>query len=179
MDEIWRLDHLRFLLLWITVATLTVVARLLPLSVTPGDWPGPDVLAALTRAWVVRRPAHLPFVAIALVFLVEDLFLLRPPGLGALVMLAGTEFLRRRSSVVRELNLLLEWAMVAAVQAAMFVAYQMALVIVMAPRPPLDLSLIELVYTILFYPVAVVILQTVFRVRKPATGELDELGRKL
>lgn len=179
MDEIWRFDSVRFLTLWVAIAALSILARLLPLSGTPGDWPGPDMLAALTLAWVVRRPAHLPFVAIALVFLIEDLFLLRPPGLGALVMLAATEFLRRRASVVRELNLFLEWGMVAAVQAAMFVVYHVALVIVMAPRPPMDLSLIELVFTILCYPLAVAILQGVFRVRKPATGELDELGRKL
>jgi len=179
MAELWRIQSLRSLTLWVLLAFATIFLRLLPLATTPGDWPGPDMLAAITLAWVVRRPAHLPFMAIALVFLLEDLFLLRPPGLGALIMLLGTEFLRRRASVVRELNLLLEWGMVAAVQVAMFVAYRFALAIVMAPRPPLDLSLIELVFTILFYPVAVVILQSLFRVRKPAMGELDELGRKL
>lgn len=179
MSDVWRPDQLRFLLLWVALGALSILARLLPLSFLPGDWPGPDLFAALTLAWVVRRPSHLPAPAIALMFLAEDLLLMQPPGLGAALMLAATEFLRRRATVVRELNLLLEWGMVAAVQVAVYVAGRVVLAIVMLPRPPLDLSLLALIFTLGSYPLVVALLTWVLRVRKPAMGEVDELGRKL
>ncbi len=179
MNESWRLDTLAYLGLWLLIAAVSILARILPLAHEEGGWPAPDLLLALTMAWVLRRPAHLPAVAIALVFLAEDLFLMRPPGLWALAVLAGTEFLRRRQAVVREMNLMLEWAMVAATLVAMSVAYRLVLVIVMAPRHPLDLSAMQLAVTILVYPLVVLVLQSVLRVRKPATGEVDELGRRL
>ena len=178
-SDFWRLRTLAYLGLWVLIAAVTILARILPLADPDDGWPAPDFLLALTVAWVLRRPSHLPALAIVLVFLAEDLFLMRPPGLWALAVLAGTEFLRRRQSVVREMNLLLEWAMVAGVMVAMSVAYRLVLVIVMAARDPLDLSVARLAVTIAVYPLVVWFLQGVLRVRKPATGEVDELGRKL
>lgn len=178
MNESWRLDTLAYLGLYLLIAAAIIMARILPLTNDSG-WPAPDFLLGLTLAWVLRRPSHLPVLAIALVFLVEGLFVMRPPGLWALAVVVGSEFLRRRQSVVREMNLLLEWAMVGAVMVAMSIAYRLALMIVMVPRDPLDLSAVKLAVTILTYPLMVWVLQTVLRVRKPATGEVDELGRKL
>ena len=179
MNETWRLNTLAHLGLWLALAGVATLIRILPLSGTEPGWPAPDVFLALTFAWVLRRPAHLPALAIALTYLAQDLMLMRPPGLWALIVLVGSEFLRRRASVVREMNLLLEWAMVSAVLIAMTLAYRFGLAIVMVGRDPLDLSLMRLAVTILIYPLVVWVLQSVLRVRKPATGELDELGRKL
>jgi rod shape-determining protein MreD len=69
--------------------------------------------------------------------------------------------------------------MVAGVLAAMTLGYRLVLAIVMVPQDPLDLSLLKLGFTVASYPVMVLLLHFVFRVRKPATGEVDELGRKL
>lgn len=179
MNESWRPDSLLHLGLWFVIAMGLILVQILPLGDPQTRWPAPELLLALTLAWVLRRPAHLPAPAIALVFLIEDLFFMRPPGLWALAVLMGTEFLRRRQSVVREMNLMLEWAMAAAVLVAMGMAHRFALVIVMAPRDPLDLSAVALAVTILIYPLVVWLLQGVLRVRKPATGEVDELGRRL
>ncbi|GAB1379335.1 rod shape-determining protein MreD [Pararhodobacter sp.] len=179
MNEALRFDTLAYLGLYLLIASVSILSRILPLGVLEAGWPLPDLLLLLTMAWVLRRPAHLPALAIVLVFLAEDLFLMRPPGLWALAVLVGTEFLRRRNQVVREMNLLLEWAMVAAVLGAMSLAYRLVLMIVMSPREPLDLSLKTLVVTILVYPLVVWVLQVVLRVKKPATGEVDELGRRL
>ena len=74
---------------------------------------------------------------------------------------------------------MLEWAMVAGVLVAMTLGYRLALAIVMVPQDPLDLSLVKLLGTVVLYPVAVFVLQYLLRVRNPATGELDERGRKL
>ncbi|MBN8293052.1 rod shape-determining protein MreD [Rhodobacter sp. NTK016B] len=179
MGEFWRLDTLSYLGLWLFLSAVAILGRILPLSNPYGGWPAPDFLLALTFAWILRRPSQIPAVAVVAVFLIEDLFLMRPPGLWALAVLVGSEFLRRRSQVVREMNLLLEWGMVAGVMLAMTVANRLALVIVMSPRDPIDLSAAKLAVTIAVYPLVVWVLQGVLRVRKPATGEVDELGRKL
>ncbi|MFN4100880.1 MAG: rod shape-determining protein MreD [Pararhodobacter sp.] len=179
MGDSWRADSLAYLGLWALIALGSILLRILPLDDPNGGWPAPDLLLALTLAWVLRRPTHLPALAIALVFLAEDLFLMRPPGLWALAVLLGTEFLRRRTLVVREMNLMLEWAMVAAVMVSMSLGYRLVLMIVMTPRDPIDLSVMALAVTILVYPLVVWFLQFVLRVRKPATGEVDELGRRL
>lgn len=178
MTEWLRPNALVHLGLWMAIAAVSILARILPIQ-TDGPWSAPDFLLALTLAWVLRRPAHLPAPAIALVFLAEDLFLMRPPGLWALVVVAGTEFLRRREAMVREMTLLVEWALVAAVMVAMAVGYRLALVLVMVPRDPFDLWLMRLAVTVLVYPLVVWFLQGVLRVRKPATGETDELGHRL
>lgn len=179
MSDAPRFDTLGFLALYLLIAGTTLFLRLLPLDLTGTAWPGPDLLLCLTMGWLLRRPSHLPAPVIGGVYLIEDLITLRPPGLWALLVLASTEFLRRRQSVVREINLMLEWAMVAGVIVAMTLANRVVLAIVMVPLPPLDLSLMKLVFTVAAYPVVVLLLHFVLRVRKPATGEVDDLGRKL
>lgn len=179
MSDSLRPDSLGWLGLWLVIVCLAMFLRILPLDLTAGGWPRPDLLLALTLGWVLRRPAHLPAVAIGMVWLVEDLLTLRPPGLWALMVVAGTEFLRRRHAMVREIGFLLEWGMVAGVMVAMWLGQRLILVIVMVPQPPLDLSLIQLFGTVLCYPLAIGLLHFVLRVRKPAIGEVDALGRKL
>lgn len=179
MNESLRLETLAFTALYLTLVAGMLFVRLLPLEVGLSGLPGPDLVLCLTLAWVLRRPLHVPVLVIALVFLVEDLLLMRPPGLWALIVLGATAFLRRRRPAVREVGLLVEWGVVAAVMAAMVLVQRVVLVIVMVPLPPLDLSLLKLVVTVLVYPLVVGVLQGVFRVRKPATGEVDERGRKL
>jgi rod shape-determining protein MreD len=179
MTDVGRADVLGYLGLWLAIFAAALFLRILPLDLPPGGLPGPDLMLALTMAWVLRRPSHLPALAIALVWLVEDLLMLRPPGLWALIVLAGTEFLRARHVVVREITFLLEWVMVASVLAVMTLGYRLVLAIVMVPQDPLDLSLMRLGFTVASYPAMVLLLHVVLRVRKPATGEVDELGRKL
>lgn len=179
MSDGWRADAMGYLALWLALAGLWIVVRLLPLGLGTSGWPAPDVLLILTLAWVLRRPAHLPAPAIAAVWLIEDLLLMRPPGLWALLVLAGTEVLRARHAMVREINLALEWAVAAGVLVAMTLANRLILAILAVPNEALDLSLMKLAATVVLYPVGVGVLHLVFRVRKPATGELDELGRRL
>jgi rod shape-determining protein MreD len=142
-------------------------------------WPAPDLLLCLTLAWVVRRPDLLPAPVIAAYFLCEDLLLLRPPGAWAFVVLMGTEFLRRRTPLLRGAGFWLEYALVTGLMGAMFVAYRALLAIVMVPQAPLDLSFVQLVGTVVVYPVIVALVHFVLNLRKPATGELDGMGQKL
>lgn len=179
MAERPRLEMLRSLGLFLLLFALALFFRLLPLNTAGPSLPRPDLMLCMVMAWVLRRPTDLPLPVIGLVFLIEDLFMLRPPGLWALAVLAGTEFLRRRHAVAREITLPLEWALVSAVMLVTLITYRIVLAIVMVPQPPLDLSLLGLAVTVLCYPLVVLFLHYGLRIRKPAPGELDELGRKL
>lgn len=168
------------------------LVRLLPLqglgdpTTSPGDtgltwanWPAPDLMLALTLAWVVRRPDLLPAPVIAVFFFLEDILMLRPLGLWALIVLASTEFLRRRNPTLRGLTFGLEYALIVPLMLAMFLINRMVLGIVMVPQAPLGLSLAQFVGTVAAYPVVVACLHYGLGLRKPATGEVDELGQKL
>lgn len=168
---------------WRGLFTLAVLAmlflRILPLPAEAGRLPGPDLLMCLCCAWVLRRPDHLPALLIAAAVLVEDMLLMRPPGLWAALMLVGTEFLRSRAAFSRELTLLSEWGMVAVVMLAMLLAYRLTLTLTMLPQPGLGLTLIQFVFSVLAYPLVVGVLRLAFGLHKPAMGEVDARGRRL
>ncbi len=143
------------------------------------DIPAPDLLLCLTLAWVVRRPDLLPAPVIVLYFLIEDILLLRPPGLWALIVLLASESLRARSERLRDNPFWMEYLQVAGLMLVMFLANRTVLAIVMAPQTPLDLSLLQFLATVAAYPVVVALSHYAFGLRKPATGELDALGQRL
>lgn len=159
--------------------TVMLFLRLLPLQAEAGTLPGPDLLMCLCCAWVLRRPDHLPALLIAGAVLVEDMLLMRPPGLWAALMLLGTEFLRSRAAFSRELTLVSEWVMVAVVMLAMMLAFRVVMAVTLLPQPGLGLTLIQFLFSVLAYPFVVGALRLAFGLRKPATGEVDALGRPL
>lgn len=177
---------------FVSICLLVWLFRLLPLqglgdpSTIPGDtafnwaaWPAPDLILALTLAWVVRRPDLLPAGLIVAYFFVEDILMQHPPGLWALIVLGATEFLRRRNPTLRGLTFVMEYAAIAPLMLGMFVLNRMILAIVMVPQAPLGLSLAQFVGTVAIYPLVVACLHYGLGLRKPATGEVDELGQKL
>ncbi|HHI70488.1 MAG TPA: hypothetical protein ENJ91_05750 [Rhodobacteraceae bacterium] len=111
--------------------------------------------------------------------LLADMLFQRPPGLMAALVVIGTEFLRRRTHLMRELPFLFEWAMVAGVMVAMLIAYRLVLIVVMQPRPSFWLSVTLLISTIAAYPLVVAFSRYVLGVRKIAPGEVDELGHRI
>lgn len=154
--------------------------RLLPISpASSGALPGPDILVALTCAWVLRRPSYVPAVFLVVLFLFVDLMSQMPPGLGALTILVGTEFLRARFWLLRELPFPAEWAFVAATIVAMAALEHVLLAFLIADRPPLGLQLVRGLFTAAIYPLVVVVTAHVFGIRKPSPGELDALGARL
>ena len=165
--------------LFVLAVTAMLFLRLLPLPAEAGSLPGPDLMMCLCCAWVLRRPDHLPALLIAGAVLVEDMLLMRPPGLWAALMLLGTEFLRSRAAFSRELTLVSEWVMVAVVMLAMMLAFRLGMAVTMLPQPGLGLTLIQFVFSVLAYPLVVGALRLAFGLRKPATGEVDALGRPL
>lgn len=165
--------------LFVALAALWLFVRILPLSTLPASLPGPDLLLCLTFAWVLRRPAYMPALLVAAVFLIEDLVLMRPPGLWALLVVLGTEFLRQRQALLREVTFPTEWALVAGVALSMLVIERVVLFMLMVPQPGLGPALLQMIFTLLAYPLVVGISHVILKVRKPATGEVDALGRPL
>lgn len=167
---------------WSLFAGLALVwlfLRILPLNTLPAALPGPDLMLCLTFAWVLRRPAYMPALLVAAVFLIEDLMLWRPPGLWALLVVLGTEFLRSRQALLRELTFPAEWAMVAAVALALLVINRTVLFLLLVPQPGLGPALLQMILTLAAYPLVVIVSHVILKVRKPATGEVDALGRPL
>ena len=179
MAEAVRTLRWRYWALFGALAAASLFLRLLPLSSLPGSVPGPDLLVCLVLAWVLRRPDYMPALLIAVIILAEDLMLMRPPGLWAAIVLIGAEFLRGRQPLMRELPFALEWVFVGAVIMAMWLAERLILGILVVPMPALGPALLQLLLTLMAYPLVVLASHHLLRVRKPATGEVDALGRRL
>jgi len=164
---------------FVLVALFLLFLKLLPLGTTAGDWPGPDLLLCLIFAWLVRRPDYLPVWLVLIVVLLEDLLLLRPPGLWAALVVLASEFVRSRGALTRELSFWVEWALVAGVMVGLIVAYRVAFAITFLPQAGFGFAMMQVLWSILCYPLVVGALRLTLDLRKPATGEVDAYGRRL
>ncbi|MEO5614569.1 MAG: hypothetical protein ABIR04_06555, partial [Cypionkella sp.] len=128
--------------LFVAIALLLLFWRLLPLPMAmmsdcaeTAGWcrftvwlnrtPGPDLLLCIIFAWTMRRPDYLPALLIAVVVLLEDMLLDRPPGLWTALVLLASEFVRGRVALTRELNFGVEWLLVSGLMVAMLLAYRL------------------------------------------------------
>ena len=114
-----------------------------------------------------------------MVVLTEDFLLMRPLGLWTGLVIVGTEFIRSRVGLTRELSFPAEWALVAAVMLGLLLAYRLAFVVSFMPQPALGFALLQTVWSILCYPLVVAASRFAFDLRKPAMGEVDAYGRRL
>lgn len=164
---------------FVAIAFALIFAQLLPLDTRPTIWAAPNWLLAVTLTWVVRRPDFVPVTSIILVFFFADLLFQRPPGLWTALIVVLTEILRARTSSIRDLPVLLEWGMVAVGIIAVTLINRAILIVVMTPHPPLALTLIEMIMTIVFFPVVLIIGQVVFGIQRPAVGQTNNRGHRL
>lgn len=158
--------------LFVALCGVLILARLLPVHPGPGGPPWPDVLLAVTLAWVLRRPDHVPALAVAAVFLAADFLYLRPPGLWAALAVLATELIRAREPGWRDLPFGAEWALIAGIMAAMTMANGAVLAILVVDQPPLATGLLHLLMTILIYPLAAGALFAL-GIRRSAPGDMD------
>ena len=163
---------------YVGLGVLIVLMQLMPLEFTPRRFALPDMVIALTLAWAVRRPEYVPALAVAAVLLLADFLLLRPPGLLAALVLGGAEFLKAQSRGLRDQPFAMEWLSVAILIVGIFVAFRLVAAIALVPQAPLALTLIQMVGTILAYPVVVLLSYAVLGLRKSAPGEVDTLGHR-
>ena len=129
--------------------------RILPLDTGTPGLPGPDIILAVTLAWVLRQPAAVPITAILFLFLLGDFLLQRPVGLWTLLTLLTVMALQSRRSTLAEAPFLVEMAIVSGVILAMIVAERVTLWVLLTDQPSLGLVLMEGLATIVIYPIVV------------------------
>ncbi|MCF3973730.1 rod shape-determining protein MreD [Paracoccus sp. EGI L200073] len=152
---------------------LLLFLRLLPLTIGLPGWPGPDLGLCLTFAWVLRRPDQLAAPVIALIFLAEDILLLRPPGLWAAIVLLGTEAARLREARWRDQPFMVEWLRVAILIGAMMLGYRVVLLLSMSPIPALGQVLLQYIATVAAYPLVVFAARWLIGLRRIDSAESE------
>jgi rod shape-determining protein MreD len=162
---------------FVALAFVLIVAELVPLDLRPNVWAGPDLLMAVTLAWVARRPSALPVFVVAVVFLMADFLFMRPPGLWAALVVVLTEMIRRRNSEFRNMPFLAEWGTIAGGIVMITLMNRAILFVVASPRAPLGLTLMEMIMTIIVYPLVVMVAYFVFGIRRAAPGETGSKGQ--
>ena len=165
--------------LFVALSLVLLFLRLLPLGSLAGKWPGPDILLCLIFAWTMRRPDYLPLALIAVVVLVEDLILMRPPGLWTGLVILASEFVRSRAALTRELNFGVEWLLVAGLMIGLLLAYRLIFAMVLLPQPAFGFAVVQTLWSILCYPAVVAVTRFALDLRKPAMGEVDGYGRRM
>lgn len=164
--------------LYLLLATVVVFLHLLPLDTQPDRWPFPDVLIALTFAWVLRRPDYVPTLSIAAVMLMTDLLLQRPPGLMAALVVMGAAYLRSAAPGMRDVGMIGEWTTVGAVITAVFVLNRIILAILSVQQADLGPVVVQVVLTIASYPLIVLLSRSVFGVRRISVAETAGSGAR-
>jgi rod shape-determining protein MreD len=157
--------------LYLAAAGVLILAGLVPIGGAPRTLPPPEALFALTLAWVARRPREVPALSVAAVFLLADLLFMRPPGLHALAVVAAAEWLRAHPT--RAGDPLGEWGRAGAAILVAGLAEQAALALTLTDGPPLGPALARSALTAAVYPVAALLVWTVFGARRPPRGETE------
>ena len=162
--------------LYVGLAVLVMFLHLLPLDSKPDRLPFPETLIALTYTWILRRPEYVPILAIAIVMLMADLLLQRPPGLLATLVVLGAAYLRSAALGMRDGGFVSEWTTVGAVITAVFVFNRVILAILSVQQAALGPVVIQVILTIAIYPLIVLLSQSVFGVRRKSVTDSNTTG---
>lgn len=171
-----RLWLMRALFAGIVLAVL--LFSLLPLNTLPRPWAGPDLIMSFAFAWVLRRPEYVPLPIVAGLLFLTDLILGRPPGLYAALTLIAFENLRARAPRLRDMPFSVEWLGVSAMIVATMLGYRLLLALFLVPEASPGLWLIQLVATVVTYPLIVALTRFGFGLRKAQLGEVNALGQR-
>jgi len=161
--------------IFLILCCVLILGRLLPLGIGNAGLPGPDLLLALTFAWLLRQPAVVPVASIVIVFLFADFLLQRPPGLWTALVVIASESLRRRRLQMTEFPFLVEWGAIAGAVAGMVLAERVMLWLLFVDPPSLGLSLTQGIVTVAIYPIVVAVSKFVFGLRKLGPADLEPL----
>lgn len=165
--------------IFLALALFVLFIRLLPLGSVAGSLPGPDLILCVMLAWVMRRPDYLPVLMIMAIVLLEDVVLMRPPGLWTALVVLATEFLRSRAALTRELSFAVEWMLIAGLLVGLLLGYRLFFALAFLPQPGFGFAMTQTLWSILCYPFVVMASRLILDLRKPAMGELDAMGRRL
>lgn len=165
-------------LLYVVLALTAILFPLLPLNMDNSQMVWPDLFFALTAVWVVRRPESAPFLLVAILALLADFMLSRPPGLWALITLLGVEFLRVQREVMQDRIYFNELLTDGIVFAVMLVLNEILLTISLVPMPETGETWPLYFATLTTFPVVALTLHYVFFIRPPKPAErVRQFGR--
>ena len=156
---------------YVLICCAFLIFHLIPIAPSATLAFSPDMILCLTLAWVARRPEYTPILLIALIGLLADLLLSRPPGLWAALILMLSEYIRNRSRRMRTAGFFWEWVRVSAGIAVIFFANRLALGVLLLDVPPFRASLMQYAATFAMYPVLVAVSSVAFRVSYPDIGD--------
>ena len=164
--------------LYVGLAVLVMFLHLLPLDTKPDRLPFPDTLIALTYAWVLRRPEYVPILAMAIMMLMADLLLQRPPGLLAALVVLGAAYLRSAALGMRYGGFVSEWTTIGAVITTVFVLNRVILAILSVQQAAPGPVVIQVVLTIAIYPLIILLSQSAFGVRRKSVTDSNTAGAR-
>ena len=147
--------------------------RILPLQTGTPGLPGPDIILAITLAWILRQPAAVPIGAIVFLFLLGDFLLQQPVGLWTLLAVMAVMALDSRRITLTEASFLVEMTIVAGVILAMIVAERVTLWVLLSDQPSLGLVLMEGLATIVIYPIVVFVSKFLLGMDKLSLVDLE------
>ena len=127
-----------------------------------------DNHTSVTR--ITRRTAVLGGVqlgVLGLLGLVMDFLFFKVPGAWTLILLVSTEVLRKSSEQEGNSGFVYETIAVIGTVFGAFLGHRALLALFGAPQPPLGGTLLELVFTLLAYPLVVLATVFIFRIRRP------------
>jgi rod shape-determining protein MreD len=178
MIDALNLQNWSMRLLFLGICCAVIALKLAPSNYSVLQWPGPDVVVVVIFAWTIRRPEYVPMLLVAVIMLLTDLLLHRPPGLWAAIILVSCEFLRNRSDDLRDVPFLLEWATVAGLLFLAGMTNRIIQSLFLIEQSPLIMALAEGALTVLIYPLIVGMSYFALGIRKAAPGEVDDMGHR-
>jgi rod shape-determining protein MreD len=165
--------------LFASLALVCIVFPKIPLGL-PADAPiFPDLLFALCLAWVVRSPATATLPIVLAMALLADFVLMRPVGLGAIMLVLASEYFRSNRVDIRERMFVLEWLTFSILYAGITGAQIAVLKVIFAESPPVGLAMHYVVITCLSYPFVVGCMHYIFFVRAPRLEKDYRFGMTL
>lgn len=157
--------------LLIVISAGLLFVKLLPLDLSAGRFPGPDIFIAVVAAWMLRRPDYVPILLVAALIFLTDLLYQDIPAIGALMAVIGLEVLRRRESGLREQSFVVEWGVVTAILLSMLFAERIFLTVFFVEQIPFGRALLQFVSTVAIYPAVVFVSVFVLGVEKLQPGD--------
>lgn len=159
--------------LFLGLCLIIITAKILPITLDQGRLPSPDILLAVTLAWLLRQPSAVPVLSIVIVFLLADFLLQRPPGLWTLLVLLVSEGLRRKRAQMTEIPFLVEWGLFAVAVFALILMNRIALFVLFAETDRLGIALAHGIVTVGIYPVVVALSKYGLGLRKLRPTETE------
>ena len=135
------------------IGLLIIFFQILPLQTTPQAWSGPNVLLVFFAAIVIKRPEFTSSFLVASIFLIEDFFLMRPPGLMSSLTVLGFYFLKRKIQYQEGNSLLFGWGSATACLTIILLLYYFISILLFIPSAGFRLTLMELIVTLALYPI--------------------------